>query len=623
MLINANFSTESELKQTLDFMYARSKEGKSFHGLLEIIQNKIIIVTAVHNIKSNKGAYTSGLDEKDINYYLQMSKEELFSLIQKSLTNYRPKPVRRIYIPKSNGKMRPLGIPTVLDRIIQECIRIIIEPIVEARFYPHSYGFRPLRSCKDAILDISSAISNGGKDKPVHAIEGDIKGFFDNVNHRTLLNKLFNMGIHDKRVIAIIRKMLKAGYFEDKIHETTLGTPQGGILSPLLANVYLNSFDWTIGRMYQEPVTEGKSADASRSKLRRKGTIPKYLTRYADDWIVLTRTQKEAKRLHAYLKRYFKYKLKLELSEEKTTITNLTEKSAKFLGFLIKVEKARRRPDNKDDERLWPKPYPDREKVKRQVSEICDMIKRLKTFGIDAQRAVQIEKINSIIVGIMEYWKIGICSNTYTYIDSKIYKSALLIFKKIYPKTYKDHWIPISDTGNRLLRHRERRYTRTWAVKVNDTWVGITKACLTHSQQKWFPFNQRKTPYTQEGRMLIMNDKKKPLPLSRPTLYDATVLEHSLYRNTIYNFEYYMNREYAYNRDKGKCRLCNESLSATNRHCHHVDNRLEIDKINKVSNLAWMHDTCHRMVHNNQNYGNVLIKKIISKLELFRQKLAK
>ena len=254
--LNVRFSTETELKKIQDFLYEKSGQGVSFTGLVEAMANEVTIVTAVHNIKSNKGSRTAGVDKMKMDKYLQMPKDELILLIQSSFRNYRPKPARREYIEKSNGKKRPLGIPTVLDRIIQECVRIIIEPICEARFYPQSYGFRPYRAQKHAIRGIINVINAGCKspDQPVWAIEGDIKGCFDNINHRLLLQKLWRIGIHDKRVLKIISQMLKAGYMEnDLFHATELGTPQGGILSPLLSNVYLNDFDWYVGRMYMEP----------------------------------------------------------------------------------------------------------------------------------------------------------------------------------------------------------------------------------------------------------------------------------------------------------------------------------------------------------------------------------
>lgn len=239
--LNVRFSTETELKKIQDFLYEKSGQGVSFTGLVEAMANEVTIVTAVHNIKANKGSRTAGVDKMKMDKYLQMPKDELILLIQSSFRNYRPKPARREYIEKSNGKKRPLGIPTVLDRIIQECVRIIIEPICEARFYPQSYGFRPYRAQKHAIRGIINVINAGCKspDQPVWAIEGDIKGCFDNINHRLLLQKLWRIGIHDKRVLKIISQMLKAGYMEnDLFHATELGTPQGGILSPLLSNVY-------------------------------------------------------------------------------------------------------------------------------------------------------------------------------------------------------------------------------------------------------------------------------------------------------------------------------------------------------------------------------------------------
>jgi len=157
--LNVRFSTEAELKQTLDFLYEKSGEGISFTGLVEAMTNEVTIVTAIHNIKSNKGSKTAGVDKAKMDKYLQLPKEELIALIRSNFSNYKPKPAKRVYIPKKNGKMRSLGIPTILDRIIQECVRIIIEPICEARFYPFSYGFRPYRAQKHAIRGIVNVIN--------------------------------------------------------------------------------------------------------------------------------------------------------------------------------------------------------------------------------------------------------------------------------------------------------------------------------------------------------------------------------------------------------------------------------------------------------------------------------
>jgi group II intron reverse transcriptase/maturase len=244
MHLKHSFTSEAELKEKLDFIYSQSKKGKYFHGILEVAFNEVTITTAIHNIKANKGAKTPGVDNNKIDKCLQMKKDELIKLIQKQVRNYKPRLVKRIYIKKSNGKLRPLGIPTILERIIQECIRIVIEPIVEAKFFPNSFGFRPYRATKHAVMDIVSKVNVNSKVKPTYIIEGDIKSFFDNINHRILLKKLWKMGVRDKKILAILKKMLEAGYLEENsFYSTEMGTVQGGVISPLLANVYLNDFD--------------------------------------------------------------------------------------------------------------------------------------------------------------------------------------------------------------------------------------------------------------------------------------------------------------------------------------------------------------------------------------------
>lgn len=278
MHLNVNLSCETDLKKLQDFLYAQSQQNNNFTGLLEAVISETTIITAIHNIKSNKGSKTAGVDKVKMDKYLQMPKDKVVGIVQSNLRHYLPKPARRVYIDKGNGKMRPLGIPTILDRIIQECIRIIIEPICEAKFYPHSYGFRPYRAQKHAIADICHTLNVPAKseNKAVFALEGDIKGCFDNINHRILLQKLWRIGIHDKRIITIIRQTLKAGYMEyDILYNTNVGTPQGGIISPLLSNVYLNDFDWYVGRLYSEPFQLCKKKGNDIARLRRQGVIPK------------------------------------------------------------------------------------------------------------------------------------------------------------------------------------------------------------------------------------------------------------------------------------------------------------------------------------------------------------
>ena len=404
--LSVRFSSEAELKQFQDFLYEKSGQGASFTGLLEAMNNEITIVTAIHNIKSNKGSKTAGVDMIKMDRYLQMPKEELLQLIQSNFHCYKPKPARRKYIKKANGKMRPLGIPTVLDRIIQECMRLILEPICEARFYPHSYGFRPYRAQKHAIRDIVNVINASvkSKDQPVWAVEGDIKGCFDNINHRLLLKKLWRIGIHDKRVLKIISQMLKAGYIDQDLYYTTImGTPQGGILSPLLSNVYLNDFDWYIGRCYVEPHRRCKHKGNDTRRLKWSGITPKYNFRYADDWVILTATEKEAYRLKNELTKYFKYRMKLELSQEKTYVTDLRKAGIHFLGYIVKAERKRKTPNPSTwNEYLVGKPFPDMERLTKKIHNLQEEIRKIEWYSQLNRRAAQIQYVNSIIMGLAQ-----------------------------------------------------------------------------------------------------------------------------------------------------------------------------------------------------------------------------
>ena len=623
MHLNVNLSCESDLKNLQDFLYANSQQNKTFTGLLEAAASEITIITAIHNIKSNKGSKTAGVDKIKMDRYLQMPKDELVTLIQSSFKKYLPKPARRVYIEKSNGKQRPLGIPTILDRIIQECIRIVIEPICEAKFYPHSYGFRPYRAQKHAISDICHTINLPAKpeNKAVFALEGDIKGCFDNINHRILLQKLWKIGIHDKRIITIIRQTLKAGYVEyDILFHSYVGTPQGGIISPLLSNVYLNDFDWYVGRQYCEPLRSCKQKNNDIARLRNQGAIPKYNFRYADDWIILTTRENEAQRLKKELTKYFRHRLKLELSEEKAKITDMRVNGAEFLGFVIRAEKART--DSKESEKLVGKPYPNMKRLSAKITKICDEIHAMKHMRLVSDRIAQIQLINSMIMGIAEYIRTGICSKAFGVIDSRIYISCHYTWKRLYPGTASGMKIPLGRLSN--LPHRHDGYTaKTHAIFYQGMWIGITMAFITHSHHEKLPMNQKMTPYTAEGRAIYVRQRKnqKSLPMNRPSVNSKDDLRMSAYAKSIYNFEYFMNREYAFNRDKWKCRCCGENLTyRQDKHCHHVNRRLPIEKINKVPNLAWVCIDCHQRIHSYRAPVNVEAKTK-AKILKFREQL--
>ena len=245
--------SETELRALQDELYKTAKEAMSrderpsFTGLVEAMSAKATIVTAIHNIKANKGANTPGVDGVKIRNYLQSREDWVINDIQSAFRHYEPRFVRRKYIDKPGKKeKRPLGIPTIRDRIVQECMRIILEPIMEGQFYEHSYGFRPMRDTKMALERITGTVHQNGY---FWIVEGDISKCFDRIDHNILLKRLYHMGVKDKRVLLIVKAMLKAGIMgECEINEE--GTPQGGILSPLLANVYLDILDEYVAKQW-------------------------------------------------------------------------------------------------------------------------------------------------------------------------------------------------------------------------------------------------------------------------------------------------------------------------------------------------------------------------------------
>ena len=361
-------------ERVLNSLNEHSKDSSyKFERLYRILFNEELFYVAYQKIASNGGSTTKGSDGRSID---EMSLARIETLIA-SLKDesYQPHPSRRVHIPKKNGKTRPLGIPAFEDKLVQEVVRMILEAIYEGHFETTSHGFRPKRSCHTALLHIQKTFS-GAK----WFIEGDIKGFFDNIDHDVLVG-ILRERISDDRFIRLIRKFLKAGYVEDwTFHNTYSGMPQGGIVSPILANIYLDKLDKYVKEYIRhfdmgtkrrpgkesndlanerkrtvrklKKVKDGTEKAALVARLKaieqERAAFPsgdemdgsyrrlKYI-RYADDFILgVIGSKEDALRIKEDIKSFLSESLALELSEEKTLITH-TSKSAKFLGYEITV----------------------------------------------------------------------------------------------------------------------------------------------------------------------------------------------------------------------------------------------------------------------------------------------
>ena len=267
--------------------------------------------------------------------------------------------------------------------------------------------------------------------------------------------------------------------------------------------------------------------------------------------------------------------------------------------------------------------------MERLTKKINNLQGEVRKIGISTKpniQAAQIQYVNSIIMGLAQYLQPSICSHSYHAIDRRINNTALAVWKKLYPQTYNSMQVALKELCN--LPHRHEGYkSKTFAIQIEGKWFGITNAFITHSKHENRPFNQRMTPYTAEGRAIYVSyrSRHKPLPLDRPSINTPEDIQLSVYaqnKGWKMNFEYFMNREYAYNRDKGKCKCCGILLSTVSKHCHHVNNKLPIELINKVPNLAWLCERCHRMVHNSPIPSD-LNQKTVKKILKYREKLNK
>ena len=334
-----------DFQNVQDKLHELSGRGKIFNNLIEIITAEENIKLAYRNIKKNKGSYTAGTDRKNIKDLAKWQDERLIEYVRKKFEWYTPQTVRRVEIPKSSDptKKRPLGIPTIMDRLIQQCILQVLEPICEAKFHNRSNGFRPNRSCETAL---AQAEKNMQLSKLHYVVDIDIKGFFDNVNHGKLLKQMWTMGIRDKKLLSIISAMLKAEVAGIGFPEK--GTPQGGIISPLLSNIVLNELDWWIASQWETMPTHykyakftdksGIVADSGRLWALKHSNLKECrLVRYADDFKIFCRKRQDAEKLFIAVKKWLKERLGLDISPEKSKIVNLREHYSYFLGFKLKV----------------------------------------------------------------------------------------------------------------------------------------------------------------------------------------------------------------------------------------------------------------------------------------------
>lgn len=567
-----------DLQPTFDKLYSDSQNGKIFTNLLEIISSEENIRLAYRNIKKNGGSSTTGIDKLSIKDIENMSIESYVNIIKRKLTWYKPKPVKRVEIPKPNGKMRPLGIPTIVDRLVQQCILQVLEPICEAKFFERSNGFRPNRSAEQAIAQCYKMIQL----QNLHfVVDIDIKGFFDNVNHSKLIKQMWNLGIRDKKLLCIIKEMLKAPIVmpDGKVVYPTKGTPQGGILSPLLSNIVLNELDWWITSQWEEMPTKyqykceirpngTKNKSPIYGALRNTSKLKEvYIIRYADDFKLFCRKKSDAEKVFIAVKCWLKERLKLEISEEKSKVVNLKRHYSEFLGFELKAVKKRKK-------------YVVRshmtEKAKiREKKKLVEQIKNIAHTKNREDEAKEITLYNSMVMGIHNYY----CIATMISSDCKILHRNVSIVMK-----------------NRLRKRLSKK------GKINEVYIrkqyGKSKQIRFISSKTICPIGyiQTKTPmfkkkkickYTPEGREEIHKNLK---------INTRTMLELMRVKDKRRSIEYMDNRISLFAAQYGRCNVTGKELSINEIHCHHKV-PIKLGGTDEYSNLVILHQDIHILIH--------------------------
>lgn len=392
--------------QTKLHQWAKANPDRCFNDLYNLVCDPAFLAVAWNRVRTNRGKRTAGVDGLTAHYIEKVRTEEAFlNELRADLKarSFKPLPVRERAIPKSGGRLRRLGIPTIRDRVVQASLKLVLEPIFEADFQPCSYGFRPNRRAQDAIADIHHLTTRSYE----WVVDADIEACFDSIDHVALMDRL-RRRIGDKRVLTLVKAFLKSGVLaEGTERETKSGTPQGGILSPLLANVALSVLD-------DHFVEQWPTRLYDRQKRRRHGLPNARLVRYADDWVlVVAGTREDAVDLRDQAATVLA-PMGLVLSADKTSVVHIDE-GFDFLGF--RIQRQTQRGSNRRFVYTWP--------AKKSLANVKAKVRAITKSNLNQPLSTLIRQLNAVLRGWTSYFRHGVSAETFSYLRAFTWRRVI------------------------------------------------------------------------------------------------------------------------------------------------------------------------------------------------------